>query len=108
MKIEARLNEVLESALNLYMADRHSTNRAEFCKTAIAKLLEDEGYIRRKNGGYELIPRPRQRPQKGHGSFSPLFQVVQLGAAIACAWGLVQHSSLNYGKGLKDGHHAYD
>lgn len=46
-KIEARLKPLMQTALSLYMQDRHLDNESEVLRSALGKFLETEGYIKR-------------------------------------------------------------
>lgn len=44
-KVEARLGELMETALGLYMRDRHLQNESEVLRSALGKFLDEEGYM---------------------------------------------------------------
>lgn len=46
-KVEARLKPLMQTALSLYMQDRHLDNESEVLRSALGKFLETEGYIKR-------------------------------------------------------------
>lgn len=55
-----RLNPLLESALKLYMSDRHLDNRSEVLKSALGQFLEREGYLMRDGGGIYQATTPAE------------------------------------------------
>ena len=53
-KIDARISALLDTALNLYMTDRHLENRSEVLKSALGLFLEREGYLVRSGSKYKV------------------------------------------------------
>jgi transposase len=46
-KVEARLGPVMETALALYMQDRHLKNESEVLRSVLGQMLDAEGYIKK-------------------------------------------------------------